>query len=92
MIKLFFKIVYVVFTVIEGLLALRFVFKLLHLPGSVPAVGWVYSVTNFIVQYFMGTGLRDFSFMGFYVESATFIAVIAFAILAGITRQLISNI
>jgi YggT family protein len=72
-------IINIVITIIELLLAFRFVFKLLTVNPSTPFVAWIYSITERFVAPFAKI-LPNAKFSGFVIDAPTLVALIVFGI------------
>ena len=66
-------------SVIEILLALRFIFKLLVVNPRTPFVAWLYGLTERLVAPFANI-LPNWRFSGFVIDFATLAALIVYAL------------
>ena len=75
MLRVIARVLYILFVILETLLGIRFLFKLVYLPASIPIANWVYTQTDKILFLFSGTGLYNFEVLGFLIETKTLLAI-----------------
>lgn len=77
--------------IVEFLLVLRFVFELLNANPTSVFVAWLYGVTNNLVIPF-SNAFPNVAFMGFTIDIAVILAMVAYGVLASIIGWLLSTV
>ena len=81
MLRFIARLIYIFLVMLETLLGIRFLFKLVNIPTTVPVANWVYMHTDKVLVWFNGAGLSSFSILGFFVETQTLLAIAVIAVI-----------
>src|SRR4051812_43988344 len=81
------RIVNTIVGIIETLLAIRFVLKLLGASDGSQFIAWYYDLTGRFVAPFFGA-FPSFDLAGFQIETATILAMVAYAIIGWLLIRL----
>jgi hypothetical protein len=79
----------VVFTVIEGLLGLRFLLKLFGANGATDFVRWIYETSQPLLTPFQGSFPSPAIERGFVIEFSTLFALIVYGLIAWLLAELL---
>lgn len=83
------RIINTIIGIIESLLAIRFVLKLLGASDGSQFVAWYYEQTGRFVAPFFGA-FPTFDLIGFQIETATLLAMVAYAIIGWLLIRLLN--
>ena len=84
-----FRVINVVFGIIQGLLVIRFVLELLGANPTSQFVAWMYGVTAGLVAPFAGA-FPALNLSGFVIDLAVIFAMIGYAIISWLIIRLLS--
>lgn len=85
------SLVSLLFSIIIGIVAIRFIFKLIGANASNGVVNWFYAASQPLVQPFFGIFGHDAAIGTARFELDTLIALIVYAIIAGIITSLLGR-
>jgi len=83
------RIVNTVFGILETLLAIRLVLKFFGASEGSQFIAWYYQMTGRMVDPFFGA-FPSFSVLGFQIETATILAMVALAVIGWLIMRILS--